>query len=202
MQHIGPLHIMETGGVLFFLTCVCQCVMCTLNEDFLVMSKMLPGLYNNRRQDVKTSLHPNDNSVARRDFAMKSSIRPVKVSFLQHAMNVYVEQLYPDHDDRPFKQWLYSFTPDHSKRAIRMKVFNFIKKEDRDKVHTNPGSVKHMQASSFHTRHDCDMYWRRLGNATFIGATGKGCIGHLRREQVRTVLLTVHGALSLLKSLL
>ncbi|KAL5022461.1 hypothetical protein ScPMuIL_001616 [Solemya velum] len=176
---------METGALLVFLTCVCQCVRCALNEDFLAISKMLPGFYNNKRHDSKSNIHSQDNSVARRDFAMKSSIRPVKVLFLQHAMNVYVEQLYPDHDDRPFKQWLYSFTPDHAKRSIRMRVFNIIKQEDRDKVHRNPRSLKRMPASSLHTRQDCDMNWRRLGDSMFIGATGKGCIGHLRREQVQ-----------------
>lgn len=165
--------------VLFIL----QSVSCDrLENDLRLLSKILPGIYNNRHQyynDIKNNV-PSE----RRHLSVQTIFRPVHIEFIPDAYNVYVEQ-YLNNENAPFKQWFYSFKTDNTGVAIKMKIFNLLKSSVRQKIFKNIKNIDKLSSDDISSNSGCDMFWRRLKGKTFVGATGRRCLANFKGEQVK-----------------
>ncbi|KAJ8303272.1 hypothetical protein KUTeg_019668 [Tegillarca granosa] len=156
-----------------------------LENDLRLLSKILPGIYNNRHQyynDIKNNV-PSD----RRHLSVQTIFRPVQIEFIPDAYNVYVEQ-YLNNENAPFKQWFYSFKTDETGVAIKMKIFNLLKSSVRQKIFKNIKNIAKLSADDMSSNSGCDMFWRRLKGKTFVGATGRRCLANFKGEQVRVAI--------------
>ncbi|KAL3860368.1 hypothetical protein ACJMK2_010504 [Sinanodonta woodiana] len=156
-------------------------VYCDLNSDFNLLKRTLPGIYSNRNQYFQVSR--NDLPSVQGNVAFRAIYRPVDVTFLHGAFNVYVEHHMKDGKE-PFKQWLYSFNVDKRAMAIRMIIFNFLKPGLEEKIRTSSKFFKYLKPSDVSSQNGCTMIWRRL-NTTFLGLTSKECIADFADEKIR-----------------
>lgn len=151
----------------------------SLETDLSVLSELLPGVYSNSKQYVaEAGARP-----AKGHMLMKTVIRPVDVPFLGHSFNVFVEQ-YSGADSVPYRQRLESFSVDDAQRAIRLRTFNFANASMIPRFSSDLKLLRNLSVSDVVTQKGCDMFWRKLKKRTFVGATGRGCLGSVRREPV------------------
>ncbi|XP_046332922.1 uncharacterized protein LOC124115802 [Haliotis rufescens] len=157
----------------------------SLETDLSVLSELLPGVYSNSKQYVaEAGARP-----AKGHMLMKTVIRPVDVPFLGHSFNVFVEQ-YSGADSVPYRQRLESFSVDDAQRAIRLRTFNFANASMIPRFSSDLKLLRNLSVSDVVTQKGCDMFWRKLKKRTFVGATGRGCLGSVRREPVRISVST------------
>lgn len=159
-----------------------------LEHDLRKLTHTLPGTYTSRKTPDVTSRRHNDAETSTTSVFMNAIYMPVEVTFLPNAFNLYVEQTLHKKNS-PHRQWLYSFSVDKKSRAIRLKVFNFVKDAVKDKVRKNPSSLMYITSNDVYTRSDCDMFWRRLGQL-FVATTSKQCVAEVKDKQVRISVMT------------
>ena len=105
-------------------SCVClvfvvTCSAIDLNEDLRQLTLMLPGIYSynseqsrNIGKSLERPLNPEQTPAeALTTIPLSATYRPVDISFLNGAFNVYVEQTLHG-KTRPHRRWLYSFSID------------------------------------------------------------------------------------------
>lgn len=153
-----------------------------LDKDLKILSRLLPGYYSNQQQyilDVSNRLPSN-----RRHMSLQTVIRPVHVPFLEDSFTVYVEQYVSSRRNKPFKQYLYSFSVDQRGRAIRMRNLLFRDTEKLRRIHKNLGYIQELTEEDVYSRRHCDMLWRKLKKKYFHGATSRDCVAYISGEQV------------------
>lgn len=157
-----------------------------LDHDLRKLTHMIPGMYRGNKASGGTSQRQSD--VAPLTSVMNAVYMPVEVKFLPNAFNVYVEQTL-QRKESPHRQWLYSFAVDEKSRAIRLKVYNFVKDALKEKVRKNPSSLMYLMSNDVYTRPECDMFWRRLGQL-FVASTSKQCVADVNDKKVRISVMT------------
>ena len=153
-----------------------------LEHDLKRLTHMLPGTYNSGKVAGETSQRHGDTAASQTSVVMNAVYMPVEVTFIPNAFNLYVEHTLPK-TESPYRQWLYSFSVDEKSRAIRLKVYNFVKDAVKDKVRKNPSSLMYLNSNDVYTRSGCDMFWRRLGQL-FVATTSKQCVAEVNDKQV------------------
>nr|KAG5703431.1 hypothetical protein BaRGS_022480 [Batillaria attramentaria] len=71
-----------------------------------------------------------------------------------------------------------------------MKVWNFATKRTEKKATRNLDYFRKLRRKDLISQGSCDMFWRRLNRKTFVGITGKECLGYVRGEKVRITVST------------
>ncbi|XP_076449453.1 uncharacterized protein LOC143285892 [Babylonia areolata] len=161
-----------------------------LHRDLSRLSRLLPGVYTNMEQYRREA---DDEQVPRekRHVLLRSSFRPVQLRFLPRAFCVLVQD-YSGDSLFPFRQRVYTFSVDLGHRAIRMKVWNFATKRLEKRATQNLRAFHRLRRKDLVSQGSCDMFWRRLDRTTFMGITGKQCLGYVKGEEVRiTVSMTL-----------
>ena len=152
-----------------------------LDHDLRKLTHMIPGTYRGNKASGSTSQRQSDTALPT-SVVMNAVYMPVEVNFLPNAFNVYVEQTL-NRKESPHRQWLYSFAVDEKSRAIRLKVYHFVKDALMDKVRKNPSSLMYLTSNDVYTRPECDMFWRRLGQL-FVASTSKQCTAEVNGKKV------------------
>ena len=152
-----------------------------LHRDLMRLSRLLPGVYTNMEQYLREA----DRYVPHRQrhVLLRSSYRPVTLRFLPAAWAVLVQD-YSGDSLFPFRQRVYTFSADLDQRAVRMKVWNFATKRVEKKATQNLNYFQTLRRKDLLSQGSCDMFWRRLDRTTFVGLTGKQCLGYVKGEQV------------------
>ena len=176
-------------------SCVClvfvvTCSAIDLNEDLRQLTLMLPGIYSynseqsrNIGKSLERPLNPEQTPAeALTTIPLSATYRPVDISFLNGAFNVYVEQTLHG-KTRPHRRWLYSFSIDESTRSIKLQVYNFKDRSLAEKISRNLGALRYLSERDVTTSSNCDMFWRRLGE-TFVGTTSRHCMAVVDSKQV------------------
>ena len=153
----------------------------SLQNDMKILSQLLPGVYTNSQQYLNES--GKHMSSDRSHFLMRSTFRPVDISFLPESFNVFAEQFHGD-SRTPYRQRVYSFGVDEKQRALRMKILNFNDSGSPDQKVRTLSSLSRLKRKDLTTQDGCDMFWRRLSRMMFIAATGIECLGTVRGETV------------------
>ncbi|KAL8601106.1 hypothetical protein ACOMHN_040807 [Nucella lapillus] len=154
----------------------------TLQRDLSRLSRLLPGVYTNMQQYRREA--GEEVSHRKRHMLLRSSFRPVTLRFLPRAFCVLVQD-YSGDSLFPFRQRVYAFSADVAHRAIRMRVWNFATKRLEKKATQNLKVFPKLRRKDLVSQESCDMFWRRLDRTTFMGITGKQCLGYVKGEQVR-----------------
>ncbi|KAK7492269.1 hypothetical protein BaRGS_00016566 [Batillaria attramentaria] len=152
----------------------------TLHKDLMRLSKLLPGVYANTqqyRQEVDREVPMN-----KRHVLLRSVYRHVHLGFLPRAFAVLVQD-YSGDSLFPYRQRVHTFSVDLPHRAIRMKVWNFATKRTEKKATRNLDYFRKLRRKDLISQGSCDMFWRRLNRKTFVGITGKECLGYVRGEK-------------------
>ena len=163
-------------------TSLIQMISANLEKDLRLLSRILPGVYSNRQQYLRdASLSP-----AKRHKSVQAIFRPVELTFLPGAFNLYVEK-YSNYHQMPFKQWIYSFETNHTDKAIKLRLFEIASTSKRQNLARNVKTVDRLNTNDLKTRPECDMTWRRLKLKTFHGTAGRNCMATVSSEKVREI---------------
>ena len=152
-----------------------------LHRDLIQLSRLLPGVYTNMEQYQRQADRYMPHR--QRHILLRSSYRPVTLRFLPAAWAVLVQD-YSGDSLFPFRQRVYTFSLDLQQRALRMKVWNFATKRIEKKATQNLYYFQTLRRKDLLSQGSCDMLWRRLDRTTFVGLTGKQCLGYVKGEQV------------------
>lgn len=151
------------------------------------LSKLLPGVYTNTQQYHQEG--GKEIPTDKRHILLRSAYRTIRLGFLPKAFAVLVQD-YSNDSLFPFRQRVHTFSVDLPHRAIRMKVWNFATNRTEKKATRNLNFFKKLRRKDLISQGACDMFWRRLNKKTFVGITGKECLGYVHGEQVRITVST------------
>ncbi|CAL1530661.1 unnamed protein product, partial [Lymnaea stagnalis] len=166
-----------------------------VQEDIRALASAFPGCYSNAQQyhkHAQRGLPPN-----RRSFLIRSEIYRVSSAMFNDSLTVFFQD-FTKSAPQPFRSGLYSFVFDYAMNVFRMRTIklatDFLK---LDPTHKSRGHVipieyihralqtQNMSVADLLSYRACDMFWKRIGESTFVGITGPQCLGALGKEQVR-----------------
>ena len=156
-----------------------------LRRDLARLARMLPGVYTNTEQYHWEAAGGESVPRRQRHVLLRSSYRPVTLSFLPRSSWSVLVQDYSGDSLFPFRQRVCTFSPDPAQRAVRMKVWDFATQQAQKRATRNLSHFQALRRKDLLSQGSCDMFWRRADRTTFVGLTGKQCLGYVKGEQVR-----------------
>lgn len=152
-----------------------------LDKDFERMMAWLPGRYDNQEQVYfqKEAKLPAERRRPRLHYVFY----PAQLSAFT-GRSFYVQR----HRGEGAKidgQWLFVFSPDRERGAIRLHVHGFKNPQNLRDAHLNPRKLRLLTTAQTTAHKECVFYWRRSAGQ-FVGNAGKGCaevLGGSQRER-------------------
>ncbi|CAG5125888.1 unnamed protein product [Candidula unifasciata] len=167
----------------------------SMMQDLQTLATLLPGCYSNVEQyykHVKRGLPPE-----KRHFMLKAEIYKMANPMFNDSVTFYFQD-FTRSTSEPFRSGFYSFSAETKMNIVKMKTFQlknnaFIANAFQKSWNFTLGSDVTAEVISslgldnggLRTYGACDMFWKRMGDNTFIGITGPLCLGTLGTDQVR-----------------
>ncbi|KAK6982367.1 hypothetical protein BgiMline_017740 [Biomphalaria glabrata] len=163
-----------------------------LKNDIEILASLFPGSYSNLHQYHKLAqrgLPPN-----KRSLLIRSEFFLVTSSLFNDSLTIYFQDFTKFSAD-PFRSGFYSFVFDSTINVFRMRTYklrnNSVRIEPKSSIYSMGAELvalvlekQNVSSAELLTYKACDMFWKRIGERTFVGMTGPKCIGSLGKEQV------------------
>ncbi|CAG5126134.1 unnamed protein product [Candidula unifasciata] len=152
------------------------------------LTRNLPGCYSKIHQNYKYD--QTAIPIQKLRFLFRSEIYKLATPMFNDSVTFYFQD-FSKSTTKPVRSGFYSFSKDTQTGGVRMRTFHIngsvlVSSACRTGQHValSLDTMKRLAGKSW-SFGECDMFWRRLADGTFVGITGQLCLGSLDQNQGR-----------------